>query len=85
MTLVPVASLKRLILGILVAACTFTAPCISSQAADLGPDYRVGVRHVRTAWHYSSRRDRCTFAGYYCLYGWDGYIYSYPWDDRPSA
>ena len=22
---------------------------------------------------------------YYCLYAWDGYIYSYPWDDRPSA
>jgi len=57
MTLVPVASLKRLILGTLVAACTFAAPCISSQAADLGPDYRVGARHVRTAWHYSSWRD----------------------------
>ena len=22
---------------------------------------------------------------YYCLDAWDGYIYSYPWDDRPSA
>jgi hypothetical protein len=59
--------------------------CTPSQAADLGSDYRHGVRHVRTAWHYSSWRDRCAWAGYYCLYAWDGYIYSYPWDDRPSA
>jgi hypothetical protein len=56
-----------------------------SQAADLGSNFRPGVRHVRTAWHYSSWRDRCAWAGYYCLYAWDGYIYSYPWDDRPSA
>jgi hypothetical protein len=43
------------------------------------------VRHVRTAWHYSSWRDRCAWADYYYLYAWDGYVYSYPWDDRPSA
>ena len=59
--------------------------CTPSQAADLGSDYRHGVRHVRTAWHYSSWRDRCAWAGYYCLYAWDRYIYSYPWDDRPYA
>ncbi len=85
MTSVPVAGMKRLIFGTLVAVCAFAAPCTSSQAADLGSDYRSGTRHVRTAWHYSSWRDRCAWAGYYCLYAWDGYIYSYPWDDRPSA
>ena len=45
----------------------------------------TGVRHVRTAWYYSNWRDRCAYAGFYCLYAWDGYIYSYPYDDRPSA
>lgn len=30
-------------------------------------------------------RDRCAFAGYYRLYAWDGYVYHYPFDDRPSA
>jgi hypothetical protein len=79
------ASMKRSIFGILIATCAFATPCVSSQAADLGSDFRPGVRHVRTAWNYSSWRDRCAWAGYYCLYAWDGYVYSYPWDDRPSA
>ena len=35
-----VAVMKRLMLGTLVAACPYAAPRISSQAADLGPDYR---------------------------------------------
>ena len=85
MTQGSVASMKRSIFGILIGACAFAAPCVSSQAADLGSDFRPGVRYVRTAWHYSSWRDRCAWAGYYCLYAWDGNIYSYPWDDRPSA
>ena len=85
MTQVPVAKMKHLIFGILIAACAFEATCMSSQAADLGSDFRYGARHVRTGWQYSSWRDRCAWAGYYCLYAWDGYIYSYPWDDRPSA
>ena len=25
------------------------------------------------------------YAGYYCLYAYDGYVYHYPFDDRPSA
>ena len=30
-------------------------------------------------------RDRCAYAGYYCLYAYDGYVYHYPFDDRASA
>jgi hypothetical protein len=66
-------------------ACAFATLCVPSTAADLGPDYRSGVRHARTTLYYSNWRDRCAYAGFYCLYAWDGYIYSYPWDDRPST
>jgi hypothetical protein len=85
MTRVSVAGMKRLVLGTLIATCAYATTCISSQAADLGADYRPGLRHVRSAWHYANWRDRCAYAGYYCLYAWDGYVYSYPWDDRPTA
>jgi hypothetical protein len=79
-------SLKLVLLGTAVAACVFVSACLPSQAADLGADYyRPGVRHVRTTLYFSNWRDRCAYAGFYCLYAWDGYVYHYPWDDRPSA
>jgi hypothetical protein len=75
---------KLVLLGAAVAA--FASACLPSQAADLGTDYyRPGVRHVRTTLYFSNWRDRCAYAGFYCLYAWDGYVYHYPWDDRPSA
>jgi hypothetical protein len=78
-------NMKRMIFASLIAAAAFGASA-PSQAADLGPDGVRRVRHhVRTTWHYSTWRDRCAYAGYYCLYAWDGYVYHYPFDDRPSA
>jgi hypothetical protein len=40
---------------------------------------RVAAFQNRVAFTQSSAID------YYCLYARDSYIYSYPWDDRPSA
>jgi hypothetical protein len=27
-----------------------------------------GTKHIRATWYYSNWRDRCAYAGYYCLY-----------------
>lgn len=74
--------MKRLIFATAMVAAAFGgAP---SQAAELG----VGVRHarpVRTVWQDWTWRDRCAWAGYYCLYAEYGYVYHYPFDDRPIA
>jgi len=78
MTQVSVPNTRRLVFGALIAVCAFGTACIPSQVADLTSDFRSDARHVRAGWHYSSWRDRCAWAGYYCLYAWDGYIYSYP-------
>jgi hypothetical protein len=56
-----------------------------ASAADLG---LVPGRHVRHAWvshGYWDWRARCAYAGYYCLYAEYGYVYHYPFDDRPIA
>jgi hypothetical protein len=53
------------------------------SAAVIRPVY--GKRHVRTGWYGYNWRDRCAYAGYYCLYAYDGYVYHYPFDDRASA
>jgi hypothetical protein len=74
MTQVSVPNTRRLVFGALIAICAFGTACIPSQAADLGSDFRSGARHVRAGWDCSSWRDRCAWAGYYCLYAWDGYI-----------
>ena len=80
-------SMKQIMMAAVVAATVFGGVCTPAQAADLGPGYRSGG-HVRTVWRDSWRRwtwrDRCAYAGHYCLYAWDGYIYHYPYDDRPS-
>lgn len=76
--------MKRLIFATLIAVAAF-GTCAPSQAADLGPDGVRRGRHVRATWHYSNWRDRCAYAGFYCLYAYDGYVYHYPFDDRPTA
>ncbi len=75
---------QRLAAAALCAAVLGGVPA-ASQAADLGPNYRVGAKHVRTAWTYWNWRERCAYAGYYCLYAEYGYVYHYPFDDRPIA
>lgn len=54
-----------------------------ADAADLrlAPGFRS--RHVTYA--HGSWRDRCAHAGYYCLYAEYGFVYAYPFDDRPIA
>ena len=80
-TIVPVATMKRLIFAAAICAATFGGSSVPSNAADLVP----GAQHVRTSWGYLSWRDRCAWAGHYCLYAWHGYVYHYPWDDRAYA
>jgi len=76
--------INRLIVAATIATAVFGSVCVPSKAADFGPGYRSG-RHAWTSWRLSNWRDRCAYAGYYCLYAWDGYIYQYPFDDRPWA
>jgi hypothetical protein len=77
-------TMQRSIFAVAIAAAVF-AGTVSVQAADFGPGYRYGGRHVGPSWRFSNWRDRCAWAGYYCLYAWDGYVYHYPFDDRLSA
>jgi hypothetical protein len=53
-----------------------------SSAADFEPAVVAGANHVRHGWRWNWR-DRCALAGYYCLYAWRGYVWSYRWDDNP--
>jgi hypothetical protein len=83
--------MNRLIVAAAIAAAVSGGVSVPSQAADFGPVYRSDFgpgyksRYARTMWRFSHWRDRCAYAGYYCLYAWDGYVYHYPFDDRPSA
>jgi hypothetical protein len=74
--------MKRLFVAAATSAAILGSTCASSVAADLGPI--IGTGHVRTSWYGYNWRDRCAYAGYYCLYAYDGYVYRYPFDDRPS-
>jgi len=59
-----------------------------SQAADLWTTITPHARHhhyVRTTAYYLDWRQRCAYAGYYCLYAEYGYVFAYPFDDRPVA
>jgi len=78
-----VVTMKRLFVATAISAAILGGMCIPSSAADLGGV--IGKRHVRTGWYNYNWRDRCAYAGYYCLYAYDGYVYQYPFDDRPSA
>ena len=80
-----VIAMKRLIFATAIVAAVFGTACAPSEAAELGPIGRPGAGHVRSAWQYWSWRDRCAWAGYYCLYAYDGFIYHYPFDDRAYA
>lgn len=80
--------MKKLIFAAAISAAAVAGGSIPSGAADLGPADGWSVRHTQR-WHtWPGRwtwRDRCAHAGFYCLYAWDGYVYQYPFDDRPSA
>jgi hypothetical protein len=74
----------------LAALCAAMLAGVSapSSAADIGvvPRHPVKhVRHVKTARTHWTWRDRCAYAGYYCLYTEYGFVYHYPFDDRPIA
>jgi hypothetical protein len=84
-TIVSVLTVKRLIFAAAICAAFFGGASAPSSAADLGPVLMPGAKHVMTPWRYWSWRDRCSWAGYYCLYAWHGYVYHYPWDDRANA
>ena len=77
-------AMKRLIVATAIAAAAFGSLCAPSNAADLRT-VRPHARHVGAAWRSVDWRDRCAWAGYYCLYAEYGYVYHYPWDDRPIA
>ncbi len=76
--------MKRLMVAaaLCVAVVAAAAP---ARAADLSAVPGVyHVKHHRYVWR-SNWRDRCAYAGYYCLYAEYGYVYHYPFDDRPIA
>ncbi len=75
---------RRLVTAVLCAAMLGGAAAAAS-AADLGPVPGWRVRHVSIARSYWNWRDRCAYDGYYCLYAEYGYVYAYPFDDRPIA
>ncbi len=79
------SNIKRVIFSAAIAAAVFGSMCAPSQAADLGPYGARRAVHARSTWHASTWRDRCAFAGYYCLYAEYGFVYHYPFDDRPIA
>jgi hypothetical protein len=82
---VSVCAMKRLIFATALAVVAFGGMGAPSNAADLGSGAGPHARHVRTAWQGWDWRDRCAWEGYYCLYAEYGYVYHYPWDDRPVA
>lgn len=82
MSNVPASTKKRMLCA---AAC---AAVIGSSAPSLAADLRVEprARHVERVTkvvRFANWRDRCAYAGHYCLYAWDGYVYHYPWHDPP--
>jgi hypothetical protein len=79
---------KRRIFMAALCAAILGGVSAPSNAAYLGVVPRHHVRHVRHVWtprRYWTWLDRCAYAGYYCLYAEYGYVYHYPFDDRPIA
>ncbi len=74
---------QRILMAVLCA--TVLGSAAPASAADLAPLHRWNVRHVRVSAAYWNWRDRCAYAGYYCLYAEYRYVYHYPFDDRPIA
>ncbi len=87
MILVSAHTMKRLMLAAALGAAVLGAAVLGapspSNAADLG--VVRGARHIRHVERYWNWRDRCAYAGYYCLYAEYGFVYAYPFDDRPIA
>ena len=74
---------QRIVVGALGAALLggLAAP---AAAADIGVVPRHHVKHAWTRSHWGWR-ERCAHAGYYCLYAEYGFVYHYPFDDRPGV
>ena len=77
------AMMQRIVAAVFCAAM-FGGASAPAKAADLGtvPGWH---RHVRVSQAYWNWRDRCAYAGYYCLYAEYRTVYHYPFDDRPIA
>ncbi len=75
---------QRISTATLGAALLAGVPAVAS-AADLSLVPGGHVRRVRISQADLNWRDRCAYAGYYCLYAEYGYVYHYPFDDRPIA
>ena len=84
-TIVSVLTVKQLIFAAAICAAIFGGLSAPSSAADRGPVLVRGAKHVSAPSRYWNWRDRCAWAGHYCLYAWHGYVYHYPWDDRANA
>jgi carbohydrate-selective porin OprB len=78
-------TMKQRILPAAICAAVLGGVPVASNAADLGPISGAGTKHVRTSRTYGNWLQRCAYAGYYCLYAEYGYVYHYPFDDRPVA
>ena len=74
---------QQRIAAAIVCAGVLGGAAAPANAADLR--LAPGARHVRVSHTYWNWRDRCAHAGYYCLYAEYGYVYAYPFDDRPIA
>jgi len=74
---------KQIFAAALCAAVVGAA--VPANAADLAPLHRSHARHARVTYAAWDWRDRCAYAGYYCLYAEYGTVYHYPFDDRPIA
>ena len=74
----------RLAVATTVAAGYLASASLPAKAADLAlHEWRArpaAVERARWTW-----LDRCAYAGQYCLYTEYGYVYHYPFDDRPIA
>jgi hypothetical protein len=77
--------MKRLTFTIAICVAIFSGTSIPSSATELWSVLVPNAKHVRTSWHHWNWRDRCAWAGYYCLYAWHGYVFHYSWDDRDYA
>jgi hypothetical protein len=82
----PITKGSRLAITKRIVAAALCAAVLGIQAPASAADlpHRAHVRHAWLSQTYDWR-DRCAYAGYYCLYAEYGYAYHYPFDDRPVA
>jgi hypothetical protein len=76
-------TMKQQIVTAVCCAAILGGVSAPANAADLRA--APHAKHVRISHSYGNWRDRCAHAGYYCLYAEYGYVYAYPFDDRPIA